>query len=387
MENPQVSRPVTASFLIRDARNAELKRLVWLLLIPLGLLLPRIFVAHPAFVERVYTQNIYPVFNTVLRTVFGIFPFSFAEFLLYALAILVPGTLFARLMHVLMGRTGWIRLLHLIISYAILFGIVLNSYYLVWAFNYSRPPIDQLLSLDMRARSEEELTSLCLQLADAAVILREQVQEDENGVFTYTNGLNACLTKVPGAYANLGKDFALFRLPAARPKPVWNNDALSWAGIAGIFFGFTAEPNVNVGQPPLLVPSAAAHECAHSLGFARENEANFVSYLACQYAADPAIRYSGVMLALINCGNQLHDANADAYEELRARYSEAMERDLAQYTAYWERYEGEVEETVSQINDNYLKHNQQESGVKSYGEMVDLLLAWTEKYGLRLPAA
>ena len=36
----------------------------------------------------------------------------------------------------------------------------------------------------------------------------------------------------------------------------------------------------------------------------------------------------------------------------------------------------EAAETImNQVNDTYLKANGQESGVKSYGEMVDLLLA------------
>ena len=53
-------------------------------------------------------------------------------------------------------------------------------------------------------------------------------------------------------------------------------------------------------------------------------------------------------------------------------------RDLAAYRLYWQRYEGRAEEIASQANDGYLKHNAQQSGVKSYGESVDLLLALQE---------
>ena len=53
-------------------------------------------------------------------------------------------------------------------------------------------------------------------------------------------------------------------------------------------------------------------------------------------------------------------------------------RDLRGYNEYWDRYDGQVEAAVDQLNDGYLKHNQQESGVKSYGMMVDLLLAWRQ---------
>ena len=143
---------------------------------------------------------------------------------------------------------------------------------------------------------------------------------------------------------------------------------------------FTAEANVNTHQPSLLLLSSAAHENAHSLGFAREDEANFIAYLACISSEDPSIRYSGAMLALINCGNALYKSAPDKAAALRETYSDAVLRDIAAYNQYWDRYEGQVEEAFDSINDSYLKFNLQKSGVKSYGMMVDLMLAY---YDLR----
>ena len=60
-------------------------------------------------------------------------------------------------------------------------------------------------------------------------------------------------------------------------------------------------------------------------------------------------------------------------------YSEGMLRDLRDYNAYWDSFEGPIEEAVDNMNDNYLKFNKQENGVKSYGMMVDLLLAYYAK--------
>lgn len=154
------------------------------------------------------------------------------------------------------------------------------------------------------------------------------------------------------------------------------SEGMSWAGICGIFMPFTAEANVNTHQPSLLLLSSAAHENAHSLGFAREDEANFIAYLACISSEDPSIRYSGAMLALINCGNALYKSAPDKAAALRETYSDAVIRDIAAYNQYWEGYEGQVEEAFDSINDSYLKFNLQENGVKSYGMMVDLMLAY-----------
>ena len=54
---------------------------------------------------------------------------------------------------------------------------------------------------------------------------------------------------------------------------------------------------------------------------------------------------------------------------------EAARRDLARDSAFWKQFDGKVAEVSGQVNDVYLKVNKQEDGVKSYGRMVDLLLA------------
>lgn len=372
----------TAPFLTQGAIHSILLRLPWLALIPLGLLLPHLLSGNPAWVERVYSQNIYPAVNAVLRTITGILPFSTAEWMLYILLVLVPALLLYRGIRVLLLKEHWVKFVHLCITYFIIFGVALNAFYLVWGCNYFRPPLSTLLELDVRARPVEELEALCYDLTEAAVELRALVKQDthdEGGVFYATGGNGAAMRKLPDAYAALGRDIPLFRMRAARAKWVLNSEAMSWAGISGIYIPFTAEPNVNVHQPPLLLISSAAHEMAHGLGIAREDEANFVGHLACLYSPDPDVRYSGVMLALIHSGNQLHSADPEAYAALQETYSAGMRRDLRDHNAYWKRYEGPVEELSNRVNDGYLKHNQQPAGIKSYGEMVDLLLAWREK--------
>lgn len=371
----------TARFLIIDTAKTVLVRLPWLLLIPVGLLMPRLSARNPAWIERVYCQGIYPVLQAILRTFFGFFPFSLAELLVYALLLLAPAWLLYRTIRAFMGHIRWIHVLHLCVTYLILFGVTLNVFYVVWGFHYARPTLHTLLELDVHERPVAELEALCYSLAKEAVALREMVPEDAQRLYTVSGGTTALMKKIPTAYQALGRVIPLFRMRPTVPKQVLNSEAMSWAGIAGIYIPFTAEPSVNVHQNILLLASSAAHECAHNLGIARENEANFVSYLACTYSSDAAIRYSGVMLALIHSGNQLHAADPDAYDAVYATYSDGLLRDLQAHAAYWKQYDGPVEQTVNRVNDNYLKHNQQQSGVKSYGEMVDLLLAWKEKYG------
>ena len=50
-------------------------------------------------------------------------------------------------------------------------------------------------------------------------------------------------------------------------------------------------------------------------------------------------------------------------------------KDLQENNDYWDQYEGKVAEVSNQVNDTYLKINDQKDGVQSYGRVVDLMLA------------
>ena len=354
-------------------------RLFWLLLLPLAALLPKLAGRYPLAVERLFGQGLYPIFHAILRFVFDIVPFSVAEWLLYGLVIGIPGLILVHLARAALKQISWLKFTRFLITLLIIGCVAFNGFYVLWGFNYFRPGLSYRLELDVHDRPVEELAGLCYALAEEANALREQVPQDARGVFTLPNGVQESFDTIPEAYRSLSRTLPQIGATASRPKTVLLSTGLSWAGISGIYIPFTGEANVNIDQPALLIPSSAAHESAHSLGIAREDEANFAAYLACMASDDIATQYSGVMLALIHSGNQLYKADRDAYAKLYATYHEGILRDLADYDAYWALFEGPVEETMTKVNDGYLKHNQQESGVRSYGQMVDLLLAYFEQ--------
>ena len=354
----------------------QLKKLPWLLLLPLGIFLPRLAAQYPQWIETHYSQKIYPVISAWMGKLNSLTRVSLAECILFVLVILVVVMTFVYLYRLLFRRIRFSAFVGYLLSLCIAGGVLLNLFYIMWGFNYSRPQLSALLSLPVEQRSVDELEEACLRLASEANALRDHVPEDENGVFMLEGGYEAYFDKVPNAYARLGIDYPLFARRTYAAKGVISSVGLSYAGISGIFIPHTGEPNVNVDQPALLLPATAAHETAHYLGIAREDEANFISYLACIHSDDPALAYSGTMLALIHCGNKLYAADKDKYSALYATYDEGLVRDIRNNNAYWDSFEGPVEEAATKLNDNYLKFNQQENGVKSYGMMVDLILAY-----------
>lgn len=371
-----MSEKKTQKTITKEMWKRQVWKLPWLLLIPIGLLLPKLSAQYPDLIETQYAQKLYPRISDAVGQASSVLPGSIAELIVYLLAAFAVGLVILLLAHLLQRRQRLVRLVSFILSLCIAVGVGINLMYWMWGFNYARPTLSTLMQLEVKERSSEELEALCRKLTDEAIQLRSVVSEDANGVFKLTDDITTYFKLLPDAYTQLGQTYPLFARKTYPPKSVYASEAMSYAGIAGIFIPFTAEANVNVHQPPLLLLSAGAHEMAHYLGIAKEDEANFVAYLACLNSDIPSIRYSGVMLALIHATKKLDEVDSSAYTILRASYSDAMIRDLKSYNAYWDAHEGEVEETFDKMNDSYLKHNQQENGIKSYGMMVDLLLAY-----------
>ena len=351
-------------------------------LLALGLSWPRLLSDKTAWIERVYSEGVYPLIRRLISAVTRVVPFSIAEFLLYGIVISIALLLLIRLVQLLFTRNGFARLMRSLASILLAGGIVLNLFYVTWGFNYFREPLAQRMELTITSRSVDELEAFVRKTATEARELRATLHENADGVFEPEESRGTLFLSLRDAYATLHGAIPVIPGNPTRAKQIFWSQGLSWQGISGIYIGLTAEPNVNVDQPPLLVYQAAAHEMAHQTGIASENEAELVGYLACIRSSDPNIRYSGLAYALIVAGNALYAADSARYLAVTDTYGDAIWRDLSAYSVYWKAFSGEIRESADKRNDAYLKHNSQPSGIKSYGEAVDLLLAYEAKYGV-----
>jgi hypothetical protein len=107
-----------------------------------------------------------------------------------------------------------------------------------------------------------------------------------------------------------------------------------------------------------------------------EAESNFIAYLACSESSDDYFRYSGNCLALLYSMNALYAADYELWYSLRIRYPDYISADMYAQNDYVDSHDTKVAEVSDAVNDTYLKLNDQQDGVRSYGKMVDLLLAY-----------
>ena len=363
--------------LLSEKKKHPLLKLLWLLPGPVFYALFRLSFLWPEFTENVYSRAIFRVINQGLSTVTGLLPFSLGELLLYAAIVAVAVFIVLMAVRAVLAKKDWWRvLLRRILTLACAVSMLYALFVGLWGFNYARQPLGDTLRLNTSPATEQELYDTCEAIITRANTLRAKVPENEDGVFTPAESKDDMMRSTAALYNDAAEASGNSFLGGSfgRAKPVLYSVGMSWAHITGIYFPYTSEANVNNDIPLLLYSSTCLHETAHQRGFSREDEANFLAYYVSSYSDDPSIDYSGTMLALIHAMNQLYSADSDRYFELRNTYAEGINRDLSAYSEYWRQFESPVSEAAETMNNNFLKANMQEDGVKSYGRMVDLLI-------------
>lgn len=356
----------------------RLKRIYLLLLSPLTFLLILLARNSSYFVEQIHALHVYKWLSQLISLITGLVPISLAEIIILILPILLVVLLIKFIIHLVKDRDNLkINAVKGLINISCALSVVIFSFTILGGLNYYRYPFSYYSNLEIEKYSLEELYGLTMQLTEQANELRSQISRvDDKDVYDLSMSNYKLAKEANRAMKNLSKDYPVFSGRYAAPKPVLMSRFMSYAEITGIFIPFTMEANVNVDIPDYAIGYTMLHEMAHQRGFMREDEANYIAYLAGISSDNIDLQYSSAMLALISSGNALYSRDSDLYFEIRSIYSEGIINDIRANTEYWVKYEDTVVSTVSnKINDTYLKANAQVDGVQSYGRMVDLLLA------------
>lgn len=336
-----------------------------------------------SIIESLYSLKMYRFINIPLSLITGIFPLSLSEILLYVLIITAIVKLVMFTKSIIRTPKKYLNIMFLKKSLRLFFLSALLlylSFLLLWGFNYYRIPVSESMGLPVFKYSKHELAELCSNLIKESNSLRREIKEDRNGVIYIEDGSKWVLNNAYKGYDVVSGTYIALSGKYGTPKPVILSELMCYTGITGIYFPFTGEANVNIKAPLPSLPHIVTHEMAHQRGYAREDEANFIAYLACIHHPNIEFKYSGLILALTHSMNMLYKEDQGIYNELKLHYSEGLKRDLIYISSFWKKYEGPVERISNDLNDAYLKSNNQKDGVKSYGRMVDLLISYHKKY-------
>lgn len=245
-----------------------------------------------------------------------------------------------------------------------------------WGLNYYAPKMQTSLGLPVREYTTAELREAATYYRDMANETAALVQRDGNGVMADC-AFDTLAEQAGEGFAALSERYDCFNGSTARVKRLLLSDVYGKFGTTGIFVCLTGESGACTTAFSASLPFTMCHEIAHRMAFAREDEASFAGYLACEAGERPEFRYSGYYSAFIYCINALYKVDAAAAREIRSGCCAELSADCAAAVEHYEKIENEkAVETQDKVYDTYLKTFSVDSGVRSYGEVTDLLITW-----------
>ena len=343
----------------------------------------------PALVERVYGAGIGPWIALALSRATGWIPFPVAEALL-AGGVAAYLFLAVRACLQLVRRRRRLRnaLGGAALRVAADAGIAATLFYLLWGFNYARPPLAERLGLPPGTGADT---------AEIAALARQEIQAT-NAAYLAIHGIPDAgrptwIDESPGllgrgleegwrrAVRELGLPASL-SLPRGSVKRFIPAEFPSRVGISGFYFPWTGEAVVDGGEPALLLPFDMQHEKAHQRGAGPENEASFLGWVAATRSPDPYVAYAGHAMAQLTFVGILVRQDREAARALVAERLPGVRRDIRDYSDYLQRVEVRVAAEASRtVNNAYLRAKQVPGDVASYGRVARLLVAWSRAHG------
>lgn len=354
------------------------KILSFLLIIQIGLVY--LLSKFPNFIENNYSNGIYINISVFLRNLFGNISFSVGDIIYFTIIILI-----IRFLYKLIRRK---HKKQLILQFIAGFSIFYFLFYFFWGLNYSRLPIAKSLEIEIAKTlpSDEIDVEKLINLTDFLVLNTSKIHLQITGndtlpvIVPYTRKEILNLTHI--GYDNLAKHFDQFQYKPTSLKKSLFSLPLTYMGFAGYFNPLTGEAQVNYLIPKITFPMTSSHEVAHQLGIASESEANFIGYLAANFHDDKYFRYSANLLAMRYALADIYRYDPELYQKYIENLPKGIIINIKQLREFWQKYQNPAEPLFKEFYNSYLKANQQEDGLESYSNMVELLIAYNNKYTL-----
>jgi|TARA_B100001059_G_scaffold50628_1_gene43842 hypothetical protein len=336
--------------------------LVWYSAIPLWLLIS-FARKNPDIVEKYYSRIFYPLVFDLHRFFLDMIPFSLGDILYVVLTLFVLKTTFKKISY-------WrAKPLNLILDFGALLIMIVWIFHISWGFNYHRLPLSEQLQMPI-LYSEEDLVE---QL--------DKIIQQSNQWHNRLVSSDTLAVKFPFSKEQLSEKITLYHpiyhetlLGTSKVKKSLISLPLCYMGYSGYLNPFTLESQVNAKMPIQSLITTLLHETAHQLGYAAEKEANFIAYLSTIKSENPYIQYTGNTFAFKYLFSDLFKLDPEKARNKLKLLNPGILKNFQQVNDFWKKYENPLEIIFDKTYDSYLKANGQKSGIKSYNEMVGLVI-------------
>jgi hypothetical protein len=343
------------------------------LLLFLQILIVQLLPFFPEAVETIYSNGLYLFTSNSLRLVFGWLPFSFGD--LFYTFIVLAGLrwLFLNRKRLIKDTKNWI------IDVLATLSLVYFAFHIFWGFNYYRLPIHKKINIK-NTYTTEALLEVTKQLITKVNTLQLELGVNDSSKVEFPYSKDVLLEKIPLGYQALSKTYPHLAYNTVSVKTSMYSLPLTYQGFSGYLNPISNEAQIDGLIPIFKYATTASHEIAHQLGYAAENEANFIGCLATIHHDDRYINYAGYAFALRHCLSDLYRRAPESYKEVLTLVNTGTLKNYQEVREFWESYQNPLEPFFKSTYNGFLKANQQKGGIKSYSYAVALLVNYFEAY-------
>lgn len=385
--------------MLQKAKNKKLKKAIWVyIIIAILTLLLNVIAWNSTGFSDAYIKYIFPIWVNTYGRLTGIFPFSVGEILLVlgVCSIVTFLILFISILFLAIG--GFLRKEKFLADktkssfwrfskgYFCWFAWVVLIVCVIMTLNCSILYHTSTFAEHYYGEEEgnytfEDLVKVRNLVVEKCNALSQEMERDAEGNILYAGDMKETAIRT---MQKLGQTYDQLDGYYPRPKPLAASDFFSQQYICGYYFPFSMEANYNDVMYIMNKPASMCHELAHLRGYILEDEANFISYLACIQSEDKFFEYSGYLSVLNYLDNDFYDSVGGNWETYTAQpriLPQVHEDNIFLKQEDWDRVNEEAlidTETVDAVSDSFtdttLKINGVEDGIISYNRVVELLL-------------
>lgn len=322
---------------------------------------------YPNFIETYYSNGLYQLVSKALRYAFGWLPFSVGDLFYTIAGIYIIRWLILNRKRVFKDTKAWI------IDVLVVVSFVYFAFHLFWGMNYYRLPLHQTLKLE-NTYTTEELIAVTNNLITTSNAIHFGITHNDSLKVEMPYTKKELLNRTIGGYDALVEKYPHLNYNPRSVKLSIYSLPLTYMGYSGYFNPFTNEAQIDGLIPLYQFPTTASHEVAHQIGYAAENETNFIGCLAAIHNEDVYFKYSGYIFALRHCLNEIYKRDEGQYEILIKRVNRGIIENYIESQVFLIKYQNPLEPIFKIIYNTFLKANNQEKGIESYNYAVALFV-------------
>ena len=339
-----------------------IKKIIALLLIPQVLILSY-FKNNPRIVEEYYSEFIY-------QYIFKFYSMLFSGFSIAIGDLLVLLALISSIIYFIFFFRFKIN--DFINVFAVI-SITIFLFYSLWGLNYFKTPL--LSKLDIGEIKYESLQTTLDRLIDdvneAHLILGDEDSTLENLEFDKEKIISELKLDNIKKFDKIST--TKFAKKSIIPK------IFLYQGVSGYINPFTLEAIVVEEIPSIDFSITVLHEQAHQLGYAAEEDANFLAFISSINNQDPLIKYSGYVFGLSYLLNEIQINHNDDLSSFTDKINSGIIEDINSRRKFWQKYSNNIINSLQNIlYDFYLKSNNQKAGIASYSRIVNHIINYYE---------